>query len=127
MRALIIGPEQTQEIRRVVEHAERNYYEPGMSLPGDDPAFVVHVPDGFRCVFTITRYQGQLYRHLTVSVPDPEKYPSPEATVVLAKEFGFTASDGSLEIRKRVVVDGWMASPGHEGEHCIVVIQPLEA
>lgn len=130
MRALIVGPDERAAIGRLVEYAKEpgHHYIPGRTkvVPGDDPAFVVQVPDGFRCVFTITKHNGQLFRHLTVSVPT-EKYPSPEACVMLAKEFGFTTKqpETNFDLISRME-DGWMVSMGHEGEHCIVLAQPVE-
>ena len=55
MRALIIGPEAKEGAARVMAHARRHIYRPGEDwIPGDDTAFVLHIPDGFRCVFTYT-------------------------------------------------------------------------
>jgi hypothetical protein len=126
MRALIIGPDEKAAIRKVVAYAMEpdHFFRDGGSPPGSDPNFVAHIPDGFRCVFTFTRHQGKLFRHLTVSVNGP-LLPSPEAGVMLAKEFGFTASDDSLDVVLRMQNDGWLASPGHEGEHCVMLAQPV--
>lgn len=128
MRALILGPDEKAAIAKVVAYAMEpdHFYIPGASpLPGDDPDFVAHVPDGFRCVFTLTRHHGNLFRHLSISVPDRNLRPSFEAIVMLAKEFGFIASDQSLDLIPRLERDGWLVSPGHEGEHCAVVVQPI--
>jgi hypothetical protein len=130
MRALIIGPEEQAAIAKVVAYAmePQHWYTPGPTAltPGNNPEFTAHVPDGFRCVFTITLYEGEEYRHLTVSV-DGNKglLPSPEACVALAKEFGFTASGDDLNLIARMERDGWLTSTGHKGENCIVVVQPL--
>jgi hypothetical protein len=129
MRALIIGPDEQATIAKVVAYATEpgHWYTPGPSaaIPGDNPEYVAHVPDGFRCVFTFTQHEGKLFRHLTVSVNAKDKYPSPEACVSLAREFGFTASGDELDLIARMQQDGWLASPGHEGENCIVVVQPV--
>jgi len=127
MRALIIGPDEQAAIAKLVAYAKEHIYEPGKSrvVPGDDPAYVVKIPDGFRCVFTYTKHNGGLYRHLTASVPT-EKYPSPEATVMLAREFGFTESvTEGFDLIERLKRDGWMVSM-NENEHCIVLAQPVE-
>jgi hypothetical protein len=123
MRLLIIGSNEKEAIMASVSHAMMNQYKPGIStmVPGDDPDFVVNVPDGFRCVFTITSLNDTLYRHLSISVPGG-KYPSPEASVMLAKEFGFTTSSDSLAIEDRVK-DGWMVAMNRT-DHCIVLAQP---
>jgi hypothetical protein len=133
VRALIIGPDEQRRIRKVLAYAldRDHYYHPGITpvIPGHNPRYVAEIPDGFRCVFTITAHQAQLWRHLTVSLSggrETDMYPSPEASVMIAKEFGFTASDDSLDVIVRAQRDGWMVSTGHKDEHCIVLIQPLE-
>jgi hypothetical protein len=103
-------------------HARQNIYKPGQTttVPSDDPCFVLHIPDGFRCVFTYTAgNNGSLYRHLTVSVPG-ERYPSPEATVVIAQMFGFSKGLGAFEIPQ-----SWQMGM-HKDEHCIVVVEELK-
>ncbi len=58
---------------------------------GDDPRHVLHIPMGFRCVFSID--QGKSgegwYRHLSVSV-DGDKMPHPMAVEEIMTFFGFT-------------------------------------
>jgi len=125
MRALIIGPDEQAAIAKVMAYAMEpaHFYTIGGPIPGDNPAYTCTVPDGFRCVFTFTRDKRKLFRHLTISVPG-ELLPSPESCVVIAKEFGFTASDEDLNLILRMERDGWLAGRGHQGENCIVVIQP---
>ena len=125
MRVLIIGPDEKAAIAKVVAYAMEpsHFHKIGGPIPGDNPAFVADIPDGFRGVFTLTQHGGKLFRHLTVSVTGG-KFPSPEACVLIAKEYGFTASDDELSIEKRIVQDGWQTGPGHKGEHCIVLVQP---
>jgi hypothetical protein len=130
MRALIIGPDEQAAIAKVVAFATepQHWYAPGPTapIPGENPEYVAHAPDGFRCVFTFTKHESGLFRHLTVSVQAQKgTLPSPEACVALAKEFGFTASTDDLNLIARMEKDGWMTSTGHEGENCIVVVQPL--
>lgn len=126
MRALIIGPEEQAAIAKVVAYAMEHFFYPDSSIvPGDNPAYVAHVPDGFRCVFTFTKHkEGDIFRHLTVSVPG-NMFPSPEACIVLAKEFGFTASDEGFDLVARIEKDRWMAMP-NEAERCIVMVQPVK-
>ena len=59
---------------------------------GDDPHHVAHFFQGFRVVYS---HEDQpppvrLCRHLSVSVDDPTKTPSPAAVAMLMQEFGFT-------------------------------------
>jgi len=128
MRALILGPGEQAAIAEVVAYAMEpsHHYRIGDPVPGNNPKFVAHIPDGFRCVFTLTHDKGKLYRHLSVSVPAP-MMPSPEACVVLAKEFGFTASDNGLNLVARIEKDKWLAGLGRQDEHCVVILQPISA
>jgi hypothetical protein len=128
MRALIIGPDQRAAIRRVVAYAMEpdHFYRIGGPIPGDDPNFVTHVPQGFCCVFTYTQHEGKLFRHLSIAVPGKDRRPSPEAAMMLAREFGFTVGDNSFDLSDRMENDGWIFSEGHEGENCIVVAQPIK-
>ena len=129
MRVLILGPKERQTIQRLVAYAQErdNWYDLDATagkVPGEDPMHVAHIPDGFRCVFTISRKDGELLRHLSVSVPS-ENYPSPEACVELGKAFGFTASSDSLNVQERMLKDGWIVGL-HQTEHCVVIVQPYK-
>lgn len=101
MRVLFIGPEQKKAIAKLVEHASHHVFSleqmeamvrDGGPAPGDDPAFSVMLPHGFRCVFSYEHHPGGLCRHLSVSVSG-SSYPNPEAVLLLTQEFGF-AGDG---------------------------------
>jgi len=90
MRALLIDDAAKAKVARVVAHAMSHIYVPRRSpIPGDDPNFVVNL-DTYRCVFTFTRIDGKLYRHLTISIPRPNIYPNPIAAFHIAVLFGFT-------------------------------------
>lgn len=126
MRVLIIGPDEQAAIRKLVAYAmdPQHFFLPGSGIiPGDDPNHVVRVPDGYRCVFTLTKHERKLFRHLSISVPRQGMMPSPEACVALAKEFGFTSSDDGLDLIARIEQDGWLVQPD-KGENCIVMVQP---
>jgi hypothetical protein len=121
MRALIIGPDEQAAIRKVVDYATDHCFTPDANwVPGDQPDHVVRVPDGYRCVFTLTKRDGKLFRHLSISVSGP-LFPSPEACIMLAKEFGFTASDDSFNLPMRAQ-DGWGIAP-NKNDHCVVLWQ----
>jgi hypothetical protein len=48
---------------------------------------------------------------------------------MLAREFGFTSTGSpgdALDVTAHMLRDGWMISPGHKGEHCVVLIQPTD-
>lgn len=99
LRMLIISEAEKEAAHKVAEFAARpeNHYRPGPSVkpPGDDPRFVLRlgVANDFRCVFSFTESHG-LYRHLSVSVPDPKAAPNPAVVVEIAHLFGFK---GTLE------------------------------
>ncbi len=133
MRALIIGPEEREAAAKVVAYAmePEHWYHPSLSevspVPGDNPAFRVQIPHGYRCVFTVTAHDSRRWRHLTVSVDGP-LYPSPEAVVEIAGLFGFTgpADEEPLpHLSEMVRAHGWQFGMGHPGEHCIAVMQRL--
>jgi hypothetical protein len=128
MRALMIGPDEKTAIDKLVAFAMEpdHFFVPGNGIvPGDNPDYVTHVPDGFRCVFTFTKHKNKLFRHLTVSVTG-SKLPSPEACIMLAREFGFTAGSDNFNLIERMEKDRWMVSQGAEGENCIAIVQPVE-
>ena len=100
MRVLLIDEKAKEDIRRLREHAHANEYTIDMMLdrmnnqlppPGDDPVNVCHIHDGFKVVFTIETNGLQKARHMSVSVGDLTKYPSPQAVELLMSEFGFVA------------------------------------
>ncbi len=100
MRALVIAPEVLVKIKSLVSLAVENPVSGerlhamsiGKEPPiGDDPRFVVIVPFGYRCAFSMEEQPMiGLSRHLSVSVDAPRKLPSPEAMAVLMEAFGFS-------------------------------------
>lgn len=98
MRPLVIDDAVRADIKRVVAYAEAHRVPlPEMRLhadgklppPGDDNRFVCVLPRGFRCVYTVEYHPSGLYRHLSVSVPDPGRAPNETAVILIASEFGF--------------------------------------
>jgi hypothetical protein len=97
-RPLIIDDFQRKLIKRCVEHAEKNMVTTRQLLRtlsgaippvGDDPKFVVEIPFGYRCVFSIEEQTPGRMRHLSVSVPVPDHCPNGHAVEALMAEFGF--------------------------------------
>jgi hypothetical protein len=118
-RSLIIDDVARAKAARVLAHAEANPYLPGDPVPGDQPGFVAHF-GSYRSVFTYTHTHWLIFRHLTVSVPTPGKYPNPIAVFEIANLFGFTGHDG---ISDTPPVDWrWDVKPD---ENCIVVLQAM--
>ncbi|HVI10188.1 MAG TPA: hypothetical protein VND65_18000 [Candidatus Binatia bacterium] len=109
MRPLLIDSNVQAAIKVVRDFAERpeNYYIVGAGgfttqrPPGDDPRHVVHIPKGFRVVYSITKATaegGKLYRHISISV-DSGKWSNPIAAWMICDEFGFpgwTVSNGEV-------------------------------
>jgi hypothetical protein len=98
MRVLIIDEKAKALVRGVLDFSlqEENWYEPGISpqAPGDNPRHLASL-DTCRCVFSITRASdGELFRHLSVSVSPGRYYLNPFAFYTIAQEFGFTGWDG---------------------------------
>lgn len=96
IRPLMIDAVARAKIAHLIEYARENHYHPGVDpIPGDDPRFVIFL-NTFRVVFTFSVYQGALWRHLSISVPEKDKYPNPIAAFTIAKEFGFSGwTEGS--------------------------------
>ena len=97
-RPLFIGPEEKEKINALIKYAEDNIYtldrlkkiKAGEELPpGDNKSHSLELPHGFRCVFTMEEQEQDFYRHLSVSVLEHGRYPSPEAMQMIAEEFGF--------------------------------------
>ena len=138
MRPLIIDDTARQAAQRVIDFAEKkeNHYIVGYGgltaqrPPGDDSRHVLYVSGlagdlsgktGFRCVFSITEADGATWRHLSISIPPPTKYPNPYAVYTIAQDlFHFTGWNG----RSSEPPASW-AMNINKDEHCIVVAQRL--
>jgi hypothetical protein len=118
LRLLLIGPPELDAIARVVAYANdpENRYrprEPAAQTPGDNPSHVLHLGD-FRIVYSLTEVKREVFRHLSVSVPNPEKLPAPAAVEVIMQHFGFVGGLANADVL------------AHPIEHCIIVAQPIE-
>lgn len=128
MRALIIGPDEKLAIKKVVDYAVSHPWDvTSGTVPGHNPAYVCHVPDGYRCVFTITKTPQKTYKQLSVSVPKQGMFPSPEAMVALADEFGFERRGRGelgdvLDITQCIEKDRWLV---RQEENSVQVIQEI--
>lgn len=140
MRALVIDEETKKQAAQVRTWARAHVYYPdlGGTVPGDDPRFVLHIANGYRCVFSYTATPRGLYRHLSVSVHDPiaemltegrGKYPSPEAMGMIAGLFEFTGTGNDVEliarIRRNEFPRAWLFDMDEEA-HCIVLAEELK-
>lgn len=101
MRPLILTEESTAEARNVLRHAEAHVISwaelqaiatGALPPPGDNPIFACTIPMGYRCVFTHEMQRAIKFRHLSVSVDTPGKWPHEAAVDEIAKLFGFKNS-----------------------------------
>lgn len=128
MRGLLIDDQARARVRRVRAFAEQpgNYYvvEPGgfttQKPPGDDPRHVCFL-DSYRCAFSITRADGALWRHVSISIPAHGMFPNPFAVWMIVQEFGLTGWDE----QSGVPPEDWQCKLSKE-ENCIIVAQKLE-
>jgi hypothetical protein len=118
MRPLLIDDEARAKAKKVVDYAKLHpYYLPAAGqVPGGNPNFVAKL-NTYRCVFTFTHSRGEVWRHLSISVPG-ENYPNPFAAWTIAELFGFTGWDGS----SIGAPFGWIFNVNPK-EHCIVIAQ----
>lgn len=91
-------------------------------IPGEHDEYVVHI-DTYRCVFTYTRQEDKLLRHLTVSVPTEGKLPNPLVAFTIATWFGYTGARVEEGVARQPGRD-WVI--GAEGSLCITIMQEIE-
>jgi hypothetical protein len=116
IRPLMIDAVARAKIAHLIEHARENHYHPGIDpIPGDDPKFVIHL-NTYRVVFTFSVDRGALWRHLSISVPEKDKYPNPIAAFTIAKEFGFSGW-----VEGRGPPDGWFLKVEKEPPYIVIV------
>lgn len=76
--------------------------------------------DTFRCVFSYSKVNGILLRHLSISVPGG-KYPNIFAAFTIAELFGFTGWDQKSEVPPA----DWFCLPNPD-DICVVIAQELK-
>jgi hypothetical protein len=78
------------------EQLKANEYKTDLTLADRPPDFerpaseLVIIPMGYHCAFSFEEQPAGLCRHLSVSVDEAGKLPSPQAVEAIAIEFGFT-------------------------------------
>ena len=103
LRPLLIGPEQVNDAKRVVAHAEANPLSlrdlfdvvRGSRPPiGDNPSHVCVFPLGYRICFSIENQPEPMgwCRHISISVGGDGYAPNPVAIDEIAKHFGFVTT-----------------------------------
>lgn len=118
MRPFIITDQVRKRVREVLAHASANPFDAdamrhlielhealGDSAPavGDDPRFVVKIPVGFRCVFTIEEQPEPLAwcRHVSMSIEAPRRLPHPVVAGEIAALFGFRSKQPEVHYIER--------------------------
>lgn len=130
LRPLVIDDQARAAVQKVMDWAAKpeNTHligpggKTGGKIPGDDERFVAHL-GSYRCVFTFSKTDEGLFRHLTISVPG-KGYPNPVAVCEIARLFAFTGWDGHSPIES--LAGKWGMGLGRAAEHCIVVYQRIE-
>lgn len=98
MRPLFITPDVVTAIERVKAYADAHRFSlhdichlmgHPEKAPGHTPGFVVEIPRGFRCCFTIEQQPDGWMRHLSISVMMKERVPTEAAVMTLLPLFGF--------------------------------------
>ena len=109
MRPLIIDQKATEAIQSVIKYADehrvdldamKKAVEDQKTSAADDPSHICYLTKGYRIVFSIEQQKDESwYRHLSVSVDDPEKMPSIPAVELIMEQFGFESS-GKMNIHE---------------------------
>ena len=128
---IVITTALIEELKQFAEWAARqeNWYDIEARMdgkikpPGEDERYekIVGVVNPMRCIFswTIVKSTKNLYRHLSISVPDPDRFPNPEMAFEVAKYLGFTGRHSDWYIH---------ADNGGPGEHKnVIIIQDLSS
>jgi hypothetical protein len=129
MTVLLIDDNAKAAAKRVLDWASKpeNLYvdgpggKSGQPPPGDDWRHTVRLSGHYRCVFSYTKADGRIWRHLSVSVPS-DKWAHPVAAFMIASDlFGFTGWDG---VSWDTMPADWLPHIDHE-DHCIVLAQEV--
>ena len=95
-RVLLIGDMERTAIKNLMFYAENNKLSYDkmkkimarkMPPPGDNEKYVITIPLNFRIVFTIEQHPGGWFKHLSVSIPNKNKAPHPNAVEMIMAEF----------------------------------------
>jgi len=120
MRVLIIDSYAKEEADKVVKFAFRpeNLYRPGTTarIPGNVRKHILVLGD-YKIVFSLTRdpQTGEVFRHLSMSVPTLGAFPHPAAITEVIDLFGFKGGLCNCQLDANRV------------DNCITVAQNLES
>jgi hypothetical protein len=95
MRALIIGEPERQAISALKARAATSVIDAAAAMQGDpdkvrqeNRSLTILLPRGFEVTYTHERQPSGLYHHLSVSVDQRDRMPSPEAVDMIMEAFG---------------------------------------
>jgi hypothetical protein len=126
MGILFLNEGVEQRIFDIVAHASNplHWYRPGKSdwVPGDKPEYVLLSGDT-KAVFSWTETTA-VFRHLSVSVRTPGKYPDLTVVWTLAHKFGFQGATPDKDgfVHKPSPTWGCGSSQAHE---CVTLIEQV--
>lgn len=92
---LFIGAAEQARLVRLLEYAKANLWpEERITAghgpwPGEIPEHVASIQRGFRIVFSIEQHPSGWFRHASISVSTPGKYPSPQAVRMISRYLGY--------------------------------------
>ena len=101
MRLVAWGPDEKKRAQEIIEFSKAHPYRPGETqTPGEMPEHTMHIMFGVRVVYSITVFPNlPPHRHMSVSVDDPKKLPSPPVVFGIARElFDFDGPDEDWQI-----------------------------
>lgn len=97
MRALVIDDNVKNQIGILIAFAKRHVYTNDLLIKvlsgeyppaGDYDGHSMGIPNGYKVVFSFEDQEPGRMRHLSVSVDDASKMPSPPAVELIMSEFG---------------------------------------
>jgi hypothetical protein len=118
MRAMIITDEVQARIKEVMRYAEKHIFSMDDMLdimnkqrepPGNDPNHVVHIPIGYKVVFTMDNQNIGICKHISISVDRPDKLPNPIVVENILQEFGIWTPLEDLVISFEDLTHGYQA------------------
>jgi hypothetical protein len=118
MRALIIGEPERRTIAALKERAAARVIDAAAAMKAD-PAKVrqdnrpltIRLPRGFEVTYTHERQPGGLlFHHLSVSVDQTSRMPSPEAVDMIMEAFGLEPAKFAEALKPRAEAPGKMRS-----------------
>jgi hypothetical protein len=122
MRPLVIDERAKEQAKNILEYADAHWYRPWEEgPPGDNPNHVLKLFSGYRVVFSFTMAPKthEVWRQLSISLTDSNRYPNPFAAYTIAQDlFGFTGWDGINE----AMPAGWQMAMNRD-EHTVVLVQ----